>query len=330
MAYGYGDRDSVKRLLPLGVGELGEAKRGVLTELRHRYLAIAEAMAAPAFDPEPLSGQTDIEAVLTAFQREHVKGFNKAYAEKTRLAVTAHLTEQRRRYFNQLVGRLRHAASRIEDAETPRRYYYVPEAMQDVITSAELEALQSRGEDYAQALELFRAVVLRGELAGLTANQLAVVREIHAQAQQRYRLPRYGADPEFVCQIHLDYRVIRGDGVTPLREGARLLVDKANARYHVFLEISHPVPHQAPIRLPLSLQSWTLRRLLGDGEDAARETTLKSLVLEIGRRRVGRHGQGRGRRVPAQPLPPGRQPGGAVVVFGTQVPGRYCPQSPPD
>ncbi|XKH61783.1 transposase [Halomonas sediminis] len=129
--------------------------------------------------------------------------------------------------------------------------------------------------------------MVQGSGDGLSEAQAAVIHHLHEAVQSRYLPPVYGKDEAFTCQLHLDYRVVRGlkDGkvLDPLNKAAALLLhDQTNRCYQHFLEVSHPTPRQPPIRIPIHLTEKRLRRLGIEGL----KTAFKSFVLEIGTSRI--------------------------------------------
>jgi len=290
MAYGNGNKESEKRMVSLGVGELTDTKFHALIQLRDAYLDTANTMMDQVFVREPLAGIPDKKALDTALLaiQKSMKGLNKAYVEKARMAVSDHARESHSRYLRRLVGKLRHCAEEIEGYKgSGRRYYHISEVLQQTVDHADIVALQRKASSWDIALNLYRQVILHGASEALSEGQLKVIRELHETVQSRYRVPVYGRDEGFTCQLHLDYRVIRGlnDGkvLEPLNKAATFLLhDKDNRRYQHFLEVSHPTPRQTPIRLPIYLSEKRLRRLGIDGLDIA----FKSFVLEIGTGRI--------------------------------------------
>lgn len=285
MAYGHGNSDSEKRMVSLGVGQLTDAKFHALAQLRDQYLAAANAMMAAVFVSEPLAGVPDkkmLDQALLAIQKTR-QGLNKAYVEKARMAVKDHAHEVHGRYLKRLVGKLCHCADEIEGYQgSGRRYYHLDETLQDMMSHAELKALQAKADGWESALTLYRQVVIDASNDGLSEAQVAVIRHLHEAVQSRYRPPVYGRDEAFTCQLPLDYRVVRGlkEGkvLDPLNKAAGLLLhDPANRCYQHFLEVSHPTPRQPPIRIPIHLSEKRLRRLGIEGL----ETAFKSFVLEI-------------------------------------------------
>lgn len=279
MDYGLCDRDGVKWVLPVGVDEQIRARRTARSELCGRYLETAEAMALAVFDSvRPCIGQSDDETGLTGFQRVRVKGFNKTYAGKARPkgldSVKTNTVDSLRGWSVDCAPR--HRASRTRKGQSAMSVF--PDRIRASKWLLKSKDLQFRKEGYAQVLELLRAMGVRGAAAGSTSNQHAVMREIYTQAPERYRLPRYGVDPEFIRQIVLDDHVIWGAAVTTLRERSPLLMDRIHGRYRVFLE----VPRLAPMGVSQSPQSRTLRRLQGN----VKGTQLNGLVLAIGSKAV--------------------------------------------
>jgi hypothetical protein len=55
-----------------------------------------------------------------------------------------------------------------------RRYFHVPQALQDDVTPTELAALKLEGTGFSGASALFRRVILDGDVTGLTAIQVAI------------------------------------------------------------------------------------------------------------------------------------------------------------
>ncbi len=294
MAYGKGDKNKLHKAIPVGVGDLTSVKLTDLTLLRSLYLSTANQMATAVFLEEPLAEQpvpNGLSQTLQAIQRD-VQDFNKAYAEKARLTVESAVPATVKRYHRQLIGRLAHCSEKIQysdpqkistktAAQPARLYYYVPEDIQAVVTVDELTALEAMvvREKPTAAINFFRRVIVEKDFSGLTVNQVSVIREIHKQAQERYNQPVFGRDEEFVCQIHLDYRVIREKEACARIDGqARILLDSQNGRYYTFLEVSNPRPRGNPIRIPLVLSKNTLKHLTN--------ANVGSLILEIGAHRV--------------------------------------------
>lgn len=311
MSYGNGkDSDDYDyRAIPMAVGALTASKRGSLSFLRDAHLVVLTEFGKLAFTQEPLLGvptKQSISEKLLSAQKE-LKGYNKAYAEKARISVTTAASEQNKRYFAQLFGRLAHCGDEIPttdrklgaDGSVARKYYYVPVSVQDHVTKKELAALQAFTAPVPEGtpkpspaayVALFQCVILKNDTAGLTANQVAVVREIHSQVQARHRELQFGAETTTV-QIPLDYRMLLSeDAQFPARLDARaqalVVADKTNARYKFFLALSNPVPGDARIAIPLVLRKDQLERLCIESKRGKKlkEFTASSLTLELGPR----------------------------------------------
>ena len=282
MSYGHGNSNLLMRTLPIGTGQLTDTKLSALKLLRDRSIEVSNEMVRAVFVEEPLQGipdEKELDKILLGVQKE-VKGLNKAYVEKARLSVKASVSECHHRYFKQLVGRLEQCSQKIETPTSQRKYFFVPESVQETVSSQELEQLEKLG--HKKGLSRFQEVMVHGGRGELSETQLAVIREIHAQVQKGYQPPVYAESGEFTCQIHLDYRLIReSDAETRLDTAARLLNDKDNRCYQTFLEISHPIPRGEPIRIPLVLSHRVFKRFQGDSE-----ASLHRLIVEIGAHQV--------------------------------------------
>ena len=293
MAFGHGLSPKTHdfRAIPLGVGECTAVKAAGLTQLRDQCLRALRHFGELAFTPEPLAGSAskrDLTARLLAAQKAY-QGFNKAYLERCRTTVIAAVAEQNKRYAAQLLGRLRHAGEEIPAAERKansdgplRRYWYVPLDQQEQISAAELADLTTRAPDAAAGLALFKAVIVDGDAVGLTANQVAVVREIHRQVQERHRPPAFGGT-DTVVSLPLDYRVLssawRDLPARLERTVFALLADPRNVRYQLFLDLAHPTPGQPRLRVPLSVDPERLEALFAGGR---RCYVARGLTLVLG------------------------------------------------
>lgn len=293
MSYGNGKSSTTHdfRALPLAVGALGEAKLKGVALLRERCLGALRSMGEAAHCAEPLLATATSEELTTRLlaNQKAVVGLNKAYAERCRIAVTAAVLEQNRQYFRQLVGRLRHAASEIaEEDRKPdangmvRQYYYVPPGMS--ISQMELTGLAALAEQsFVDVRALFRRVILVEDASGLSAAQVAVVREIHRQVIEKHGKAQFGAETTTVA-LPLQYTVLPSTDKDIARRidagiDAMLLSDEGNAKYKFFLDLSPAVPHTERIRIPLTVQKRVLRHLLRAG---ARHFAANSLTLELG------------------------------------------------
>ena len=131
-------------------------------------------------------------------------------------------------------------------------------------------------------VKLVAKVAVDGDNSGLDKETAMVLRAVHADCQERYRKPVFGADPRYTCQIHLDYRVIRGEADPAKRLDAaakelvaNILVDGDNKKFRTFLEISNPLPRGKAIRLPITMSSALLQKFDNNA-------SIGSLIVEIG------------------------------------------------
>jgi len=296
MAYGRGDKKTLKRAVSLGTGHLTDSKLSALSEVRRHYIEAANQMLEVVFPVEPLVCNAEwfehTEKTLLKEQKTY-EGLNKGYVEKARIEVKKILEQCIVRYGSQLVGRLAHSHEQIKEKnkDSTRLYYYVPESVQEFVSVEELKALtlvvEEGGRD--DALALFERVILQQDFNGLSENQVAIVQEIHRQVQERHRMPVVGRDPDFVCQIHLDARLIRSkETLKQLNEGAALLLDKSNACYKTFLAVSNPTPRAEHISIPLCMTQKAVRRLFKckSHDKQGQLPNAKSLILELGPEKV--------------------------------------------
>lgn len=202
---------------------------------RQRYLDAVNQFAPVVFTAEPLQGfpySSEMDKALLPLQAR-VTGLNKAYVEKARLAAANAVNTLHWRYYGNLVGRLRHVDAKI-DPPSNRLYYYVPPDIQYSVTEAELQALKALAlrEDsgFWDAITLFCQVIHKRDSTGLTPNQVGIIREIYRQVHERHHCPGFGQEGPFICQIHLDNRLIRkikdGAPLVKLQEGIDCLVKK--------------------------------------------------------------------------------------------------------
>lgn len=273
MAYGKGPQNVLRRSIPSGKTMLtpdivSAGKRDQLLVLRDKYIAAANAFVDAVFLPDPLAvarTNEDIHKTLTMLQKSMDKGFNKAYAEKARLAVPSAIAQVEERYFNRLCGRILHCATKTNEKNpAKRKYLNIPVAIQHKVGSPILEALERKtaGLGYNGVLDLFRQVVVNKSTKGLTSKEAMIVRAIHGECLFKYQKPVFGDDGRYACQINLDYRVVRNqkEPVSELDKGARILVDRVNRKYYHFLELSNPVPFAEPVRVPIVMSANTLKR----------------------------------------------------------------------
>lgn len=289
MAFSCRDQSLLNRMLPVGVGDLTRGKLAELVWLRQKDLILSTHLAAEGFIQEPLAGtlnKTQLKELFAPIYR--VSGLNQYYAVTITYRVIDALINQKNFYFRQLKGRLAHCgepipAKTLRKGDT-RRYFYVPEAVQDVITEAELKELAEycSAERKGEAIHLFRQVIVHGKTGKLSDAQVAVLREIHRQVQAMHHCPRYGEDAHYVSQFVLDRRVTLpynapSEVAAELNQQARLLQDQDNARYQTFLEIAHPRAGQPRLRYPILLDMALLKHL-----DESGIAQVKTFALAIG------------------------------------------------
>ena len=139
--------------------------------------------------------------------------------QKAGLAIPSVIGIVQKQYFRKIFGRLAHCASvippdprkRRPDKKAVRKYYNIPDTIQDQVTPATLKAIEKTvtGLGFKKTYEWVARVALDKDLTGVDPETALVVQTIHAECLERYRKPEYGKDPRYTCQIHLDYRVIR-------------------------------------------------------------------------------------------------------------------------
>jgi hypothetical protein len=287
MAYGKAQKNMLRRAIPTGTTRLDASvlpvgKLGDLRILRRKYLATAGFFIDAIFSPEPLAGKKtgdEINTILIAKQKE-VKDFNKAYAEKVRLAIPSAIDQVEKKYLNRLYGRLLHCAAETGEKDPAKKQYLnIPVEVQGHVTTEILKKIEVKAQklSYNKILDLFRRVIVEDDQTGLTPTEVLVMNAIHAECLEKYRPPEFGIDPRFTCQIHLDYRVVRNkkEPVAELDNGARLLVDAKNRKYHHFLEISNPFPRGEAIRIPMVMSANAMKNF-------DRLSSVASLIVEIG------------------------------------------------
>jgi hypothetical protein len=288
MAYGNGDKKLLHKALPAGSASLDASwlstgKLGDLALLREGYLSAANAFVDAIFTEEPLHGTMPAEAMekMLVAKQKQIVGLNKAYVEKARLSIPSLIGKIEKIYLCRIFGRLAHCASPIPataGGNTTRKYFNIPEATQDQVSLPVLEKIETMTTSlgFKKTIELV-AKVVGGDSTCIDSETALVIRAVHADCLERYRKPVFGADPQYTCQIHLDYRVIRGedDPAKRLDAAARILVDSENKKFRTFLEISNPVPRGKAIRLPITMSSAVLQKF-------DRNASLGSLIVEIG------------------------------------------------
>ena len=233
------------RAVPLGVGELTSAKRNALMQLSGAILSRMREMAAAGFSPEPLksalTGKALDDVLLDIQKRDNT--LNSVWREQARMRVKPALAETVRRYFSRLAGGLRHLDQAIPQRERKecdqRRYYHIPETVQDSITLEEIRELQTLAEK-GKAIEAFRQWI-DGQ-HDFSPQQVAVLEYLHERAQRKHNPPDFGARDDFVLQIPIDARMVPRNETPPalaLRQGASfLLEDDGNRCYYRFLDIA--------------------------------------------------------------------------------------------
>lgn len=277
------------RAVALGIGEVSKAKASRLFVLRSQVLILMREMATVGFITEPLLEKLEskeLDVKLLAVQKSF-EGLNSVWREQARMRVKPALEETVKRYLSRLRGSLRFV-----DQETPttpgaintRKYFHVPESVQDSITQDNLAALKVVGE-HGDALALFRQVVLNGDAGALNAAQVAVLVDIHARALKKHTAPSFGSTDDFTLQLHIDARMVPQDqaaAALEVRKGVGFLLnDPINVRYHRFLDIAGVAAREERIRLPLVLGRKMANRIESSNGQWA------SLILEISEHSYG-------------------------------------------
>jgi hypothetical protein len=293
MSYGFGkERENwAKRAVPLAVGKLSQEKRNRLFVLREAILSLMRKMAIEAFIQEPLAEPSAPEAQhkrLLAMQREAGDGtFNSVWREQARVLVKPAMEACYDRYFRRLSGALRHIDARIPAAEAAvyhnRIYYHIPEGIDHELSRSELRKLKALGKSSA-AIATLRRVIINGDTGTFTKNELAVLRFIHAQAQEKHRPPDFGGKGDFTLQLHLNTKMLptrqRRAADNLLRDAALILLDENNRCYTHFLDISGIAPMGPRIRIPVQLPRAVAKRI--NGANGA----WSSLILELSETRI--------------------------------------------
>ena len=276
------------RATPLALGSISKAKRARLVELRARILDLMRVMAQVGFSPEPLDQDLtdkDLDAKLLEVQRS-AQGLNSVWREQARMRVKPSLEESVSRYFSRLCGGLRYVDQHIPKADrhpdSRRRYFHIPESVQDTITADEIAALKSLGES-GQGLDAFRQ--WRSGQHAFTPAQVAVLEYIHIRAQQKHTPPTFAAQDDFILQIHVDARMVPANNAAPakaLRDGVPMLLkDDTNRVFHRFLDLAGIESYGKRIRLPLVLPTRMAQRLESSRDEWA------SLIVELGVDTIG-------------------------------------------
>jgi hypothetical protein len=290
MAYGKNKarKDWLMRAVPLGVGKLSGSKRALVFELRNRVIALMGDMAVAGFCAEPLSGvvgSKTLDASLLAVQKSCMD-MNSVWREQARMRVKPALEECNKRYFSRLAGGLRFVDQMtpiVVGVDNPRRYFHIPESVQDIISTSEIAALKAIGE-HGDSIALFHQVIVDSDPGALTHSQVAVLVDIHARAMQKHNVPVFAGD-DFTLQLHIDARMIpanqRAEAMEVRSGVASLLADDRNRLYYRFLDISGLGARQDRIRLPLALSRKVAKRISSTSSDWA------SLILEISEHSFG-------------------------------------------
>lgn len=286
MAYGKnkGRKDWCLRATPLAVGNITPAKRARLFELRTRVLTLMREMAQAGFIPEPLDIDLsdELDARLLAVQTS-CEDLNSVWREQARMRVKPALEETVKRYFKRLAGSLRFVDQRIADpGESSRRYYHIPESVQDFITASEIADLKALAGS-GRGVDAFRQ--WRSRQHPFTPNQSAVLADIHERALRKHTIPDFGARDDFTLRLHIDPRMLpkwQSHEAQALRDGVgMLLADDTNAMYYRFLDIADIARRGERIRLPLAVTRKMAQRLSGTNDQWA------SLTVEISEHTIG-------------------------------------------
>jgi hypothetical protein len=195
------------------------------------------------------------------------------------------LEETNKRYFARLRGSLRFVDQQVpKDGNGTRRYFHVPESVQDCITKDDLAALKAVGE-HGDALALFRQIILQENAGPFNERQIAVLIDIHEWALKKHNLPKFGDTDDFTLQLQIHARMVSRDQSAAALEVHKgvgfLLKDSKNVRFHRFLDISGVAAREERIRVPLVLSRKVARRIESTNSEWA------SLILEIGEHSFG-------------------------------------------
>ena len=273
MPFGRGDKNTLKRMISVGVGDVTALKRDVFEALRVRYISLLNEMVDAAW-VEPWDKDDDaLSKALFEIQKKAVSnGLKSVYAERARLDVSAKIKEQWKRFEGGLRWRLGNAAREIDGDERSRRWYAVPAEIEETVAADELESLASFGS--RRGHELFTLFLGTANVA-LSETQKHVVAEILEQTRRRCGKPVYR--PDATIQLMMDSRWWSKDSpfVDTFGPAVKILVDRANARYQSFVSLTHPFG-RGHVRLPLIAAPATTKRLLTGAERR------RALVLEIG------------------------------------------------
>jgi len=292
----YGNGKSAKthdfRALPLAVGTLTTSKVAATQDLRNKCLDLRATMAEAIFVAEPLRGCDPVKASKKLLAIQSKSPLNSIYAQCCRISVQTAMTEHHMRYLKQLVGRLRHVATKIEadpkrteESDLERKYYYVPVAIQDAVTPEEFAGLLKIGKGtFKKIVAFFTSVIIKHRKLGLNQNQIAIVQEIHRQVQSHYAPPDFSG-PDTIVSLPLHYQALSSDDKDIAKRidksiNALLLTDDDNAKYKFFLSISGPVPRGDRIGIPLAIDKNLAQQLASP--EAKKGYTANALTLELG------------------------------------------------
>lgn len=293
MAYGKNQarKDWLHRAVPLHIAPISQKKRARLGTLREAVLGLMRRMAVAGFSPEPLDENRrgkSLDAVLLTLQKDPAlaKTLNSVWREQARMRVKPALEEANARYFRYLSGCLRHLDQEIppeqREGDSTRRWYHIPESVQDTVTPEEIADLKRVGEA-GDAIGLFRQ--WRAGFAAVSPHQAEILADIHRRAQARHTCPNFGAGADFTLQLHVDLRMLPSSDPTPglaLREdAARLLCDPGNRLYHRFIDLAGVAPRERRIRVPLAVTPKLAKRLDGAASDWA------ALIVELSAEHIG-------------------------------------------
>ena len=278
------------RAVPLGVGIISAPKRMRVFELRDKTLDLMRRMSQAGFCSEPLRGAPDskaIDATLLEIQTSF-EGLNSVWREQARMRVKPALEETNKRYFARLCGSLRFVDQLIpqdqRNAASTRRYYHVPESVQDTIAKDELAALKAIAEQ-GDPVALFRDVVVHGEAGAMSAAQVSVLVDIHERTLKKHTRPEFRCKEDFTLQLHIDARMVpvnqKAEAIEVRNGVSFLLADDKNTLYHRFLDISGVGAREERIRLPLVLSRKVAKRIQSTNGQWA------SLILEISEHSFG-------------------------------------------
>lgn len=308
MAYGKNKKrkDWDFRAYPLGIGAATQSKKGACQVLMTRVLDLMQAMSEKCFVKEALAHDDSLEQIEQTLieMQSQCDTLNAVWAEQARKHVKTALQESSKRYFRRLAGSLRHVdtalnvkptklskaqAKRLAEfvgpPEKKRKFVHVPWQIQDEISDWELAELKEAAEQ-GTAVDLFRRLLVHSDACDLTHNQIAILRDIHRQTQDKHTVPDFGAKGQFTLQLHLDYRMLpsvkrKGQPDKPseaicLRDGeAYVLKDKKNRKYRRFLDIAGVLPRAPRLRIPVVLTRKIAERMAGTNKEWA------SIIIEL-------------------------------------------------